>query len=748
MSETAPENLPIWMQKTMRGTDWGVLIVLAFCVLAAWPFLLQPGLPRTNASEHYVYRAAETVQSFAEGRFYPRWSANAINGYGAPIPHYYPPGAAYLPALIDAFFTNDATLAVKLAYVAAICLAGGALYAFVTRRSGATTGIIAALLYVYSPYLNLVAPHLLGDLPGVLSLALIPALLWSIDRLLRVNRPFDLLYVAVITAGLVLTDVPSAIVGWLLAAALIAYSASEFPRWHLALGAGVLGVGLAGFYWVPALAETGAVQWFDHPDALAGTLTLGALLAPLQPVDPGALIPARQFTLGLAALVFALASLPLIVRRRIGFHGLFLLLGLALALLALTVFASETWLTGIIALCLAVGASALAAWRRNAIFPAFLAGLILIAATPGWLGLRWSPEPVETSPLAQIEYEQLGYGIAGLPNGKPLPSTIAPDSQPNRTLIASYRAGLIAKAEGTAGAQLGVLNHYTHGDQLQVQTVAPLTLHILTAYFPGWTAALNGVSLNLVRSEDGLIEVAIASATRGELSITLDGTVERTVGWAVTWTALFALMAISLLRTRRHGINLDRPLDLLPKGAARLLGLLLIGFATLLGVSAIPNAPLQAQVPANYQLAGSATLDNRSDAGLELLAYRVERQSFRRGERIDLALYWRTLRFLSENYSVRLSLLDLTTGVYREASGLRLPGGYPTRRWVPGFYILDRYTFPLPEQFPPGIYSPALEVCRDSVEGCSSPDGPLTFFDGTGQAYGPVLVLPIILSVE
>ncbi|MFN8565114.1 MAG: hypothetical protein U0703_26605 [Anaerolineae bacterium] len=85
------QDLPMWMQQAMRGTDWGVLIVLGFCLLLGWSFALQPGLPRTNASEHYVFRAADATQAFSEGRLYPRWSPYALGGYGAPIPSYYPP---------------------------------------------------------------------------------------------------------------------------------------------------------------------------------------------------------------------------------------------------------------------------------------------------------------------------------------------------------------------------------------------------------------------------------------------------------------------------------------------------------------------------------------------------------------------------------------------------------------------------------------------------------------------------------
>jgi hypothetical protein len=140
-------------------------------------------------------------------------------------------------------------------------------------------------------------------------------------------------------------------------------------------------------------------------------------------------------------------------------------------------------------------------------------------------------------------------------------------------------------------------------------------------------------------------------------------------------------------------------------------------------------------------------MDNRSDVGLELRGYRVERQNYRRGDNIDLTLYWHTLRFLTENYGVRLSLLDLQTGDYRQPSELRVPGGYPTRRWLPGYYVTDPYRFSLPPEFPAGNYSPALEVCTTAGEGCSAASGPLTFFTATGSGYGPVLVLPIVLNI-
>ena len=517
------ENLPLWMQKTLRGTDWGALIVIAFSVLAAWSFLLQGGLPRTNASEHYVFRAANTSASFVEGRLYPRWSANALSGYGAPIPNFTPPAPAYLPALIDAFVTNDATLAVRLIYVLAFVGAGAAVYAFVLRRSGAVAGVIAALLYVYSPYIGLTVPHLLGDLPGMISLALLPGLLWSIDRLLNSNRPSDVLIIGLITAGLMFTDPRVLAIGWAIAVVLMEWNHGAIRRSALVLTSGVLGAAAAACFWLPALVEASAVQLIARPRAIPFTLTLANLLTPLRQLDPGALIAQPQFTLGFGIEVFAAAAAVAILRssRRLSFHALFLAISLILTAVALIALPGEIWLLGAITLGWAITGSAVVQWSRSRLFSSALVIAILAAAVPIWLAPVWNEPPIDASPQAQIEYEQQGYGIAGLPTGNSLPTTISPTLSANRALIASYENPPVNKLMPDVEAQVGVLEHSTHSDRFQIQSFAPLTLHLLTANFPGWSATLNDTMLPLQPDDNGLITVQIPRTAQGELDVTL-----------------------------------------------------------------------------------------------------------------------------------------------------------------------------------------------------------------------------------
>ncbi|MDZ7380034.1 MAG: 6-pyruvoyl-tetrahydropterin synthase-related protein, partial [candidate division KSB1 bacterium] len=372
IAEDVPtRELPYWMRQAQRGVDWGVLLVIAFSLALAWPFLLQPGLPHTNASENYVYRTADYAQAIMEGRLYPRWSPHALSGYGAPIPHYYPPGAAYSAALVQVLFTGDATTAVRIVYAAALCLCGSMMYVFVTRRAGSSAGVLASVLYVSSPYVGMTIPHILGDLPGAIALALLPTLLWAVDRLLILNRPHDITLVAFTVAALVLTSPRDGAISLALAALLVVWHVWANDRhasWHLVVAGAALGIGMASFFWLPALLEQNAVQWRPADRPSDDQLSVKTLFAPLQLIDLAEMKPLPQLSVGLVGIGSALFGLlgALQARRQSAFQILFLIAGLGLIVLGLTAFTGEVWLLGPISLCLAISGSAVLQLGRYA----------------------------------------------------------------------------------------------------------------------------------------------------------------------------------------------------------------------------------------------------------------------------------------------------------------------------------------------------------------------------------------------
>ena len=116
---------------------------------------------------------------------------------------------------------------------------------------------------------------------------------------------------------------------------------------------------------------------------------------------------------------------------------------------------------------------------------------------------RWSESFGPVDAPAQVQYEQLGYGVAVLPPGSAVPSTIPITLQPDQTLVNSYSSDTVRKIDISPGMQIGVLAHTSQSDQFQIEARAPGNLRVLTAYFPGWMASLNNTSLPSQRVRTG-----------------------------------------------------------------------------------------------------------------------------------------------------------------------------------------------------------------------------------------------------
>jgi hypothetical protein len=751
----SPKELPDWMRQARRDVDWGAIFALLLSLLAAWPFLLDASLPHTNASENYVYRTADYAAAIMEGRLYPRWSPNAFSGYGAPIPHYLPPGAPYAAALVQILFTNDAVIAVRLIYAVAFCLAGAAAYTLVMRRAGAGAGIVAAALYVFSPYFGLVAPHVLGDFPGVVAMALLSTLLWAVDRLLMLNRAADMLFTALASAALLLTHVPTALAGLGLALALVIWNKGQSRL--LTLAALVLGVGLAGFYWIPALLDGGAIHWHPAFAEHGYRLEFAGLFAPIAQLDINELKPTPQFAIGWVILLFAAAGglCCAVFRAKTGFQRLFLVCGIVLIVLGMLIFPTETSLLGPITLCLSIGASAIYTatavapqeWQRLSL-PTLLV-FIWIGSSPVWLSIQPSEAFGAYDARSQVEYEQQGFGVAVMPPASPIPSTLPNDLAPNRFLVDSYRSNTINKiapGQFSTDVQIALLSHTSHSDSYQIQVSSPTKLNILTAYFPGWSATVGGAPVPLQQlPETGLIQIELPRAAGEELSISLGTTPVWSAAWIISWTAALIIGIFTWARFRRSGYIYGE-FHLLTRAEARLLLALVVLLAILTVLLNRAQLPVSLRLRPGYKLNDAVFVENRTDAGLSLLAYHLDSAQIRPSGTLDLALYWQTGRLLSHNYQVKLYLLNTDDGTRWSNQDFHHPAGYPTQRWTTGKYVSDRYHVVLSSFMPPGNYQIAIEG-NDCQPTCAT-GTPLTFFDASGRAAGPVLLLPPRLTIN
>jgi len=405
------------------------------------------------------------------------------------------------------------------------------------------------------------------------------------------------------------------------------------------------------------------------------------------------------------------------LRGKAGLQGLFLLLGGGVIAVLIT-NPYEVWLMGIVAFALAVPGSAIVRrdrisgrWSRL-ILPITLAA-ILTLSFPVWLAPRSSEMTMDTSIEAQTRYEQLGFGIAVLPPDAPLPTSL-----PDTLTVLPGLNGKLTTIQ--SGGQIGILSHMTHSDTFQVSLFNPTSLQVLTSYFPGWGATFGDNSVRVMPHPDGGLMVNLPNPDRGELTISLGTTPPRLMGWIITLVSVGLVLLITMWRYQQRTAQFI-DIDQLTESESRWSGVLLIGmlFALAFLSTGLFNPPI------GYALEGSESIRVRTDVGLELLAYR--RNS------AELTLYWRTARFLPDNYQTQVSLMNVESGETLPASPLRHPGGYPTQRWLTNVYVTDPYRLTIPEA---ADYAAVIEVF--------APNGSrITFFGENGSTIGQTLVLPI-----
>lgn len=783
LSPVFQDDMPTWMRQAEQRVDWGVLLVFAFSILLAWPLVLRPGLLQTNDMTSAVFMAADYANALQEGQLYPRWSAAALLGYGAPIPNYYPPGAPYFAALIDVLFTNDTVVAVKIVYVLALVMAGVGTYAFTLRWAGAKAGLFAAVLYVYSPYVGFTALYATGNLQEMLGLGLLPMTLWAVHRLLTRNRPYDFALVALIFAALCITHPGVAGVSALIAIGLMGWYARTKRRWSRIVAAAMalaFGVAITSFFWVPALAEQHLIRWQPAPYTpdVPG-LSLIDLILPMRRIDLNEWVVTPQVKLGLPLMIFTILGGVNLYRERWrrGVVALFAISALVIVVGWLLLFPQETWLFGTMTFCLAIVGSAALRLRKmfsgqyRRLIPPVMLFAALVLAIPVWLPPFWSGTFDSLSLADQIVYEQQGYGVAVLPAGAsvPVPVHLPQTLILDRDLVDGYQSGdavRIPRTQLGSDGQVNLLSSRSHWGRYQVTMNEDVEIVVLRSYFPGWQGVLDGEALTLSPdAETGLIRLVVpeteiepleASETdEGRfappdsfqiLLVRFDGTPTRRVAWAITWGAVGLMVLESLRRLRRRQKLPPELTSLIPNKDSRLLGIIFGVFAVSVLFFANPETALTLHARPGYQLDGTAELRTLTGVGLEALSFDLPKTNYSVGETINFSVSWRTLRPLLLNYRVQVYLEDASNQTRWSQTEMRYLGRFPSRRWQTGFYVLDHYELPIPPTVRPGAYRIVIEVfdCNPDCANASN----LGFFDTDANFLGNELVLPSVIQID
>lgn len=87
-----------------------------------------------------------------------------------------------------------------------------------------------------------------------------------------------------------------------------------------------------------------------------------------------------------------------------------------------------------------------------------------------------------------------------------------------------------------------------------------------------------------------------------------------------------------------------------------------------------------------------------------LLDAQVGRDGVQPGETVPVALQWRALRAMDEDYTVFVHLVGPDGHLHGQVDAWPVQGSYPTSRWTPGEQVTDLYEVRLAPDAPPGHY--------------------------------------------
>lgn len=752
-------ELPHWMKQALRGIDWGILIVLALSLALAWSSFLYDSPPRTYWGESSLFRAADAAQALKEGRLYPRWSPHALYGYGAPIPHFLPNGTPYLIGALSLILDDNLFLAARLFSAFSLCLAACSTYALVARQLDSAAGVLAALAYVYSPFLGLSLPRILGDYETLFASALLACLLWALDKHLTGESPWaELLAIGIVAL--------SCWVAPLLTGIALVFGV-VFALWKYGRRALIrlsrvylLGILANAFFWLPAGLESASIHWLPAPlSAFPFQIHLWGIFQPAQQTDPAALLQTPQLTLGLPALgvLAVLGAYRYLSPQGRAWAHLWSTLSLLIVVL-IALFPSALWLLSALSFCVALLLVSLLSLRphlsqrwRHLLLAACLLSLIVFS-TPVWISAQPLALELSPSPYSQVQYELQGFGIAGLAQGAPVPTRFHSLPSPNPALIAGYRDQTLNRFGDVAmlANQASVLENSSHRLRFQLRSDGVLQTQLLLAYFEGWQAHLAGQNIELV--EDAISQRAslnLLNSSQAELTLTLGTTPLRTLAWLVSYFSL----AIALWRSVRSAsqpIRIFTDIQPLSRAERRLsltvLCLYGIIVSGLMWGHEAGMTPVSLREASGHQLKGAMPLQSRTSVGLEALAYRLSHEDLRAGETLGVTLYWQALRPIRTPHAIRLNLQSVADAAYVFSTPLRPPAHYPTTRWTRGYYVRDEHQIQLPSTLSAGRYILTLEVL-ECLPTCET-GTPASFFDDQGTAQGAVLSLPRILNLR
>ncbi|GEM_PF-2368300 len=196
----------------LRTLAAGLLAIAAFLELLAWAKFPFGGYD----SFSHIYWIAEWHRLWACGIPYPRWLPDSFHGFGAPSFYYYPPFPFFLSSLLYTVLPSFTAADIgKLLGLFAFLFSFFSMRSYLgwranTMHAPMKSSIVtaAALLYTFGPY-RIFNYATRGALPEHLAFGFVPLAFWGIDLLVQDKKRSGFLLLIVSLSFLILTNLPA-----------------------------------------------------------------------------------------------------------------------------------------------------------------------------------------------------------------------------------------------------------------------------------------------------------------------------------------------------------------------------------------------------------------------------------------------------------------------------------------------------------------------------------------------------------
>jgi len=797
--------MKLWLNKV----DYSFLTALIIPLVAILPLVVYDGLPNTADGPIHLMRQVGFDLAWAEGNYYPRWGFDLAYGHGMPIFSYAPPSLYFLTQFVHfTGLTLDA--AMKTVVIFGFMAYSAGIFLFVRRVYGPYSALVAATVHSYAPY-RLREAYIQGNYGQFTGLACYAFIVWGFHGLITDGGVRYWLAAPLSLAMLLLShNISSMIIAPMLAAYLVVllvmqgwqtYHSQSKISWQSYLApffrtiiAGLLGLGLAAIFWLPAFGERhdikleGITQ--DFFDFRENFITLDELLSPPVLLDFTAINPKFPLSLGLAQTVGAMMGLLgfiiYLVRLKLGrltpnipqislvhthtiffigallYYGFLMLppsefLWTNIPLLELTEFPWRMLGPAIFCASILSGAGffyltdAVTYKRKAAHYNllVIICSLIVIILNLPYLYpsqfIAWgNPTPADS-----FQYEIDSGAIGTTSTGEFLPRTAQQHPKPE-TFYADYQAGRVPSRIDPRtipeGATVDLLYHQAEAESFRISSPVEFVATLRLLHWPGWHYYLNHQPTEFTLTENtGLVQITIPP---GENIVTaqLENTTLRNWGKWLSLISVVILTGLTLFLSVRTSSNLIHKKSSPTAINTPNLTIIFIFFLLSIYLISRPLKPMFIwQSDPNYpnladQVLAADFADQIRLVGMDTLSQQTIEVTHE--TTLPIVLYWRALQKLNTNYAIFVHL-DTPLGETIATVDEPNPEFIPSSKWAPGMYLRNPLQFEIPAGLLPIRYNLNVGVYHtDTGERLSLAGGDTVYKVGEIWGIEPLPNLP------